>query len=65
MQPWELSQYQIAATEMVRRLGMDPNESVQMPNGGTAPRWMIQANRMHEIRLTLSMLNMYGLNGPI
>lgn len=64
IEDWELTQYQMAASAMVQRLGGNPSDPVQWPDGTVKPLWMVQAVKMHEMRLMQSALQMYGPYGP-
>lgn len=62
IQDWELAQYQGPAIEFVHRLGGDPNQMVEFPNGMHKPLWMNYAVRMYELRLMNELLRQFGMN---
>lgn len=65
VQDWELQQYQMAASAVVQRLGGNPTEIVQWPDGSIKPLWMMQAVKFHEMRLMQQALQDYGPYGPV
>ena len=64
MQEWEYQQYQASATEVVTRLGGNPQAPVEWPDGTIRPLWMMQAAKMHELRLMQSAMENFGPYGP-
>lgn len=62
---WELQAYQMAAQSVVQRLGGNPNEPVEWPDGSTKPLWMMHAVKMHELRLMQDAMQQYGPYGPV
>ena len=62
VQDWELQQYQIAASAVVVRLGGNPTEYVEGPDGCVKQMWVMQAIKMHEMRLMQAAMHDYGPN---
>lgn len=65
VQEWELQNYQMAASAVVQRLGGNPTEPVEWPDGSIKPLWMLQATKMHELRLMQQAMADYGPYGPL
>lgn len=64
IQEWELQQYQQSAQHVIQRMGGNPFDPVEWPDGTIKPQWMMIAIRMHEMRLMQQALADYGPYGP-
>ena len=60
VQEWEWNQYQTSACDVVTRLGENPYELVESPYGYPLQAWMVQAIKMHELRLMLDEMRIRG-----
>jgi hypothetical protein len=60
VQDWELQQYHTAASAVVARLGDEPTEHIKSHDGCVKQRWIVQAVKMHELRLMLDAMRDYG-----
>ncbi len=65
VEDWQLTQYQMAASSVVQSLGGNPFEPVPWPDGSVKPLWMMQAVKLHEMRLMQCALHDYGPYGPV
>jgi hypothetical protein len=64
IEDWQLTPYQTAAAAVLQKLGEDPYQLVQFSNGDVKPRWLLEAIKMHVLRLQMQAMSDYGPYGP-
>lgn len=64
LEQWQLEQYRMAARTVCERMQEHPDEPMLHRNGVSAPRWVICALQMHELRLMQQAMADYGPYGP-
>lgn len=58
---WVLEQYRGPATQVIYGMMSNPSDSVQLDDGRIVQRWMIEAAKLHVLRLQLDALRNVGL----
>jgi hypothetical protein len=58
---WVLEQYRCAACSVVVGMAGNPHQYVELPGGRAGSLWMLEAAKLHELRLRLDALRAAGL----